>query len=195
MTEREKMENQMLYDANYDKELENLRLECKALCQEYNSLPIKNLDVRKNFIKKILGKTKKSVHIEPNFWCDYGSRIEVGENFYANHGLVILDAGKVSFGDNVFIGPNCGFHTSGHPIDFERRNKGLEYAYPIKVGNNVWFGAGVQVMPGVTIGDNVVIGGGSVVVKDIPSNCVAVGNPCRVIRHITEEDKTTNWNR
>lgn len=195
MTEREKMENQMLYDANYDKELENLRLECKALCQEYNSLPIKNLDERKNFIKKILGKTKKSVHIEPNFWCDYGSRIEVGENFYANHGLVILDAGKVSFGDNVFIGPNCGFHTSGHPIDFERRNKGLEYAYPIKVGNNVWFGAGVQVMPGVTIGDNVVIGGGSVVVKDIPSNCVAVGNPCRVIRHITEEDKTTNWNR
>ena len=108
---------------------------------------------------------------------------------------MILDAGKVSFGDNVFIGPNCGFHTSGHPIDFERRNKGLEYAYPIKVGNNVWFGAGVQVMPGVTIGDNVVIGGGSVVVKDIPSNCVAVGNPCRVIRHITEEDKTTNWNR
>lgn len=195
MTEREKMENQMLHDANYDKELENLRLECKALCQEYNSLPIKNLDVRKNFIKKILGKTKKSVHIEPNFWCDYGSRIEVGENFYANHGLVILDAGKVSFGDNVFVGPNCGFHTSGHPIDFERRNKGLEYAYPIKVGNNVWFGAGVQVMPGVTIGDNVVIGGGSVVVKDIPSNCVAVGNPCRVIRHITEEDKTTNWNR
>ena len=195
MTEREKMENQMLHDANYDKELENLRLECKSLCQEYNSLPIKNLDVRKNFIKKILGKTKKSVHIEPNFWCDYGSRIEVGENFYANHGLVILDAGKVSFGDNVFVGPNCGFHTSGHPIDFERRNKGLEYAYPIKVGNNVWFGAGVQVMPGVTIGDNVVIGGGSVVVKDIPSNCVAVGNPCRVIRHITEEDKTTNWNR
>lgn len=195
MTEREKMENQMLHDANYDKELENLRLECKALCQEYNSLPIKNLDVRKNFIKKILGKTKKSVHIEPNFWCDYGSRIEVGENFYANHGLVILDAGKVSFGDNVFVGPNCGFHTSGHPIDFERRNKGLEYAYPIKVGNNVWFGAGVQVMPGVTIGDNVVIGGGSVVVKDIPSNCVAVGNPCRVIRHITEEDKTINWNR
>ena len=195
MTEREKMENQMLHDANNDKELENLRLECKALCQEYNSLPIKNLDVRKNFIKKILGKTKKSVHIEPNFWCDYGSRIEVGENFYANHGLVILDAGKVSFGDNVFVGPNCGFHTSGHPIDFERRNKGLEYAYPIKVGNNVWFGAGVQVMPGVTIGDNVVIGGGSVVVKDIPSNCVAVGNPCRVIRHITEEDKTTNWNR
>lgn len=98
-------------------------------------------------------------------------------------------------GDNIFIGPNCGFHTSGHPIDFERRNKGLEYAYPIIVGNNVWFGAGVQVMPGVTIGDNVVIGSGSIVVKDIPSNSVAVGNPCKVIREITDEDKNKCWDR
>lgn len=195
MTEREKMERQMLYDANYDKELELLRLECKALCQEYNKLPIKELDRRRDFIKKILGKTGKFVHIEPDFWCDYGSRIEVGENFYANHGLVILDAGKVVFGDNVFIGPNCGFHTSGHPIDFERRNSGLEYAYTITVGKNVWFGAGVQVMPGVSIGDNVVIGSGSIVVKDIPSDCVAVGNPCKVIRNITENDKIKDWNR
>lgn len=188
MTEKEKMEKQMLYDANYDTELELERLECKTLCQEYNNLPIKDLSGRRNFMKRILGKTGESVHIEPIFWCDYGTRIEVGENFYANHGLVILDAGKVTFGDNVFIGPNCGFHTSGHPIDFERRNKGLEYAYPITVGNNVWFGAGVQVMPGVTIGDNVVIGSGSIVVKDIPSNSVAVGNPCRVIREITDEE-------
>lgn len=119
----------------------------------------------------------------------------MGENFYANHGLVILDAGRVTFGDNVFIAPCCGFHTSGHPIDFDRRNKGLEYAYPIKVGSNVWFGAGVQVMPGVTIGDNVVIGGGSVVVKDIPSNSVAVGNPCKVIRSITDEDKKKCWDK
>lgn len=107
----------------------------------------------------------------------------------------MLDAGGVSFGDNVFVAPNCGFHTSGHPIDFERRNQGLEYAYPIKVGDNVWFGAGVQVMPGVTIGSNVVIGAGSVVVKDIPSDSVAVGNPCKVIRPITEEDKKKCWDR
>lgn len=195
MTEKEKMLAQKLYDANYDTQLEQERLECKALCQEYNNLPIKDIEGRHIFIKKILGKTGEQVHIEPVFWCDYGYNIQVGENFYANHGLVILDAGGVSFGDNVFIAPNCGFHTSGHPVDYERRNLGLEYAYPIKVGNNVWIGAGVQVMPGVTIGDNVVIGGGSVVVKDIPSDSVAVGNPCKVIRKITEEDKHRSWDR
>ena len=154
MTEKEKMQSQKLYDANYDSELERERIECKALCQEYNHLPIKETEKRSRLIKKILGKTGEKIHIEPDFWCDYGYCISAGENFYANHGLVVLDAGGVSFGDNVFVAPNCGFHTSGHPIDFERRNRGLEYAYPIKVGNNVWFGAGVQVMPGVTIGSN-----------------------------------------
>lgn len=152
MTEKEKMQSQKLYDANYDSELERERIECKALCQEYNHLPIKETEKRSRLIKKILGKTGEKIHIEPDFWCDYGYCISAGENFYANHGLVVLDAGGVAFGDNVFVAPNCGFHTSGHPIDFERRNRGLEYAYPIKVGNNVWFGAGVQVMPGVTIG-------------------------------------------
>lgn len=195
MTEKEKMKAQKMYDANYDPELEKERLECKTLCQEYNHLPIKNFEEREKFIKKIFGKTGQHIQVEPDFWCDYGYRISVGEYFYANHGLVILDAGGVSFGDHVFIGPGCGFHTSGHPIDFERRNQGLEYAYPIKVGDHVWFGAGVQVMPGVTIGSNVVIGGGSVVVKDIPSGCVAVGNPCRVLRQITEEDKKKCWDR
>ena len=125
MSEKEKMMHQKLYDANYDKDLELERLECKSLCQEYNNLPIKDVERRRNLIKKIFWKTGESIHIEPNFWCDYGYRIEVGENFYANHGLVILDAGRVIMGDNIFIGPNCGFHTSGHPIDFERRNKGL----------------------------------------------------------------------
>lgn len=195
MTEKEKMESQKLYDANYDLELEQKRVDCKVLCQEYNNLPIRNLEERRELIKRILGKTGENIHIEPDFWCDYGTYISVGENFYANHGLVILDAGGVTFGENVFIAPSCGFHTSGHPIDFERRNQGLEYAYPIRVGDNVWFGAGVQVMPGVTIGSNVVIGGGSVVVKDIPSNSVAVGNPCKVIRPITEEDHKKCWDR
>lgn len=195
MTEKEKMKAQKLYDANYDPALEKERLECKALCQEYNHLPVKDIERRRDFIKKIFGKTGKAIYVEPDFWCDYGYQISAGENFYANHGLVILDAGGVTFGDNVFIGPGCGFHTSGHPVDFERRDQGLEYAYPITVGDHVWFGAGVQVMPGVTIGSNVVIGGGSVVVKDIPSDSVAVGNPCRVLRRITEEDKKKCWDR
>ena len=113
----------------------------------------------------------------------------MGANFYANHGLVILDGGGVTFGDNVFIGPSCGFHTAGHPIDAPRRNAGLEYARPITVGSDVWFGAGVQVTPGVTIGSNVVIGAGSVVTRDIPSDCVAAGSPCRPLRPIPESSR------
>lgn len=195
MTEKEKMLAHKIYDANYDKELMEDRQKVKELCYDYNQLRPSDESGRQALLKKILGKTGKNFLIEPSFWCDYGYNIEIGENFYSNHNLVILDAGKVTFGDNVFIAPNCGFHTSGHPIDCERRNRGLEYAYPITVGDNVWIGAGVQVMPGVAIGSNVVIGGGSVVVRDIPGNSVAVGNPCKVIRSITEEDKKTCWDR
>lgn len=125
----------------------------------------------------------------PSFWCDYGFNIKVGKNFYSNHNLVILDCAEVRFGDNVFIGPNCGFYTAIHPIDAGQRKMEIEWAKPIKVGNDVWFGGSVTVLPGVTIGDNVVIGAGSVVVKDIPSGVVAVGNPCKPIRKITEADK------
>ena len=140
-------------------------------------------------IKKLFSRTGKNFLIEPNFYCDYGYNIEIGENFYSNHNLIILDPAKVIFGENVFIGPNCGFYTPEHPIQAGERNKGLEFAKPIKVGNNVWFGGGVTVLGGVTIGDNSVIGAGSIVTKDIPSNVVAVGNPCKVMREIGEKDK------
>ena len=128
--------------------------------------------------------TPKVRFSEAKLLLDYGFNIEIGENFYSNHNLVILDANKVKFGDNVFIGPNCGFYTSGHPLDYQTRNKPLEYAKPITIGNNVWIGGNVCVMPGVTIGSNTVIGAGSVVTKDIPDNVVAVGNPCKVIRNM-----------
>lgn len=195
MTEKEKMCAQMLYDANYDQILLEERVKAKDLCHQYNQLRPSDRSGQREVLKKLLGKTGENFILTAPFWCDYGYNIELGENFYANHNLVILDGAKVTFGDNVFIGPDCGFHTAGHPIDFERRNRGLEYAYSITVGDNVWIGAGVQVMPGVSIGSNVVIGGGSVVVKDIPSNCVAVGNPCHVLRPITEADKKNSWDR
>lgn len=196
MTEKEKMLRQLIYDANNDKDLIEERRVVKELCYDFNNLRPSDTDGQQKTMRQLLGKTEgNSFCIVAPFWCDYGYNIEIGENFFANHNTVILDGAKVKFGDNVFIAPNCGFYTAGHPIDFERRNQGLEYAYPITVGDNVWIGAGVQVMPGVTIGSNVVIGGGSVVVKDIPSNVVAVGNPCRVVRPITDDDKLKSWDR
>ena len=186
LTEKEKMLAGELYDAFLDKSLAEDRIRAKCLCHKFNVLSPDKLDERKAILKELLGKTKKSFYIEQNFWCDYGYNIEVGENFYANHDCVMLDPAKITFGDNVFIAPQCGFYTAGHPLDVEARNSGLEYAYPITVGNNVWFGGHVSVMPGVTIGDNVVIGAGSVVTKDIPSNVVAVGNPCKVLKKLEE---------
>ena len=139
-------------------------------------------------IDRIIGSHGEHFTFVQPFWCDYGKNIHVGENFYCNHGLVVLDGAPVTLGHDVYIAPNCVFSTAGHPVDTERRNQGLEYALPITVGDNVWIGMGVLVCPGVTIGSNVVIGAGSVVVKDIPSGVVAVGNPCRVLREITEAD-------
>ena len=189
MTEKEKMLSQKLYDANNDQDLINERIKAKDLCFDFNNLRHSNTIEQQKILKTLIGEIKGNCLIMQPFWCDYGYNITFGDNFFANHNLVILDCAKVTFGNNVFIGPNCGFYTAGHPIDFEQRNRGLEYAYPIKVGSNVWFGGGVQVMPGVSIGSNVVIGGGSIVTKDIPSNVIAVGNPCKVIREITDKYK------
>ena len=189
------MLRRMLYDANYDEELLAERMRAKDLCYTFNQLRPSEAAEQERILRSLLGKAGASFSILPPFWCDYGYNIEIGDHFFANHNCVILDANKVVFGDNVFIAPNCGFYTAGHPIDAGLRNQGLEYAYPITIGNNVWIGAQCVILPGVTIGDNSVIAAGSVVNRDIPSGVLAAGNPCKVIREIDQktEARRTNY--
>ena len=177
-----------LYDANFDERVLRALDECKDLCYDYNQVRPTDRTGLHARLAQIVGSIGDRAHVTPPFWCDYGKNVHLGEGFFANHGLVILDGAPVTFGRNVFVAPNCVFSTAGHPIDAERRNQGLEYALPITVGDDVWFGMGVMVCPGVTIGSNVVIGAGSVVTRDVPSGVVAAGNPCRVLREIGPED-------
>lgn len=170
-----------LYNA-MDERLVKDRMRAKRLCYEYNKIVPEDVKKREEIIKTLLGKIGEGFYVEQPFYCDYGYNIEIGKSFYSNHNLVILDCAKVTIGDNVFIAPNCGIYTAAHPLDAETRNKGLEYAKPIKIGDNVWIGGNVVILPGVSIGDNTVVGAGSVVTKDIPANVIAVGNPCRVLR-------------
>lgn len=186
MNEKEKMLNGLWHSPSEDKTLFEERTRCKKLCHEHNLLSPEKVNERQKILKEILGSTKENFLIEQPFICDYGYNIEIGKNFYANHNLLILDCAKVTFGNNVFIGPNCSFYTPIHPLDAKTRNRGIEIAKPIKVGNNVWFGGNVTVLPNVTIGDNCVIGAGSVVTKDIPANSLAVGNPAKVIKEIEQ---------
>ncbi|MBR5101500.1 MAG: sugar O-acetyltransferase [Muribaculaceae bacterium] len=157
---------------------------CHDTCHNYNLLPPSHLEQRKAIMRQLLGKTGERFKIISPFMCDYGFNIEIGEDFFANANLIILDEAKVTFGDHVFIAPNCAFYTATHPIDVKLRNEGLGQSLPIKVGNNVWIGGNVCVLPGVTIGDNTVIAAGSVVNRDIPEGVLAAGNPCRVIRKL-----------
>ena len=183
MTELEKMTSEELYYAG-DEELYLKRLRCKDMCAEYNSLKPSEEDRRIELIDKIVGKAGKDAWIEQTFWCDYGFNIELGDYFYSNHNLLILDCAKVVFGNGCIIGPNCSFYTVGHPLDPEQRKKGLEFAKPIYVGDNVWIGGNVIVMPGVSIGSNSVIGAGSIVTKDIPEGVLALGSPCKAVKKI-----------
>ena len=186
MTEAEKALAGEIYDANFDPGLMALRQRAKQALKAYNDTDPADLASRDQQLRALLGRAGQRLLIEQPFRCDYGFNIEVGDDFYANFNLTILDANKVVIGDNVFIAPNVGLHTSGHPLDVRRRNAGLEYALPITIGHNVWIGAGVNVMPGVRIGENSVIGAGSVVTRDVPPNVVAAGVPCRVMRSIAE---------
>ena len=179
-SEKEKLSAGELYTV--DEQLLAELSACKQKCEKYNRTPRSKTKKRQKIMRSLLGKCGKNFHFESNVWFDYGYNTEIGENFYANHDCVFLDTNKLIFGDNVFVAPQCGFYTAGHPLEADLRIRQLEFAKPIVVGDNVWFGGGVRVLPGVTIGSNVVVGAGSVVTRDIPPNSVAVGDPARVVK-------------
>ncbi|WP_413495158.1 sugar O-acetyltransferase [Shewanella baltica] len=180
-TEKQKMLAGQPYKA-WDDELLAERMRAKSVCHQFNLAEPTQLDARMDHLRGLLD-IQHCGHIEPNFFCDYGYNIHIGKQFYANHNLTILDVCSVSIGDNVMFGPHVMISTATHPIDPIARQT-TEYGAPIQIGNNVWLGGNVCVLPGVTIGDNCVIGAGSVVNKSIPANCVAAGNPCKVIKPI-----------
>ena len=181
MGERDKMINGEIYEP-FCQELEQDRFRAKELCREYNLLHSDEKDKKQEILKKLLGNAGDSSIIEPNFFCDYGYNIEFDGFVYVNHNSVFLDCAKIKIGADTFIGPNCGLYTAVHPTNAKDRVAGKEWARPISIGNGVWLGGNVVVLPGVTIGDRAVIGAGSVVTKDIPPDMVAVGNPCKVIK-------------
>jgi len=187
-SEKNKMLSQKPYLAS-DPELTEERIKAQKTCFEVNSLSPELVEERNEKLRKLLGSTKANFYVEPPFHCDYGYNISLGENFYSNYNCIILDCAEVKIGDNVMLAPNVSIFTAGHPIDAEKRNSGLEYAIPVTIGNNVWIGGNTVINPGITIGDNTVIGSGSVLTKDIPANVIAAGNPCKVIRKITAEDR------
>ena len=161
----------------------------RRITQELNTIDRSDFAGIAKIVKKLLGKSGKGAFINPPFYCDYGFHIEVGDNFFANYNCTILDVAKVKFGNNCLLAPNVAIYTAGHPVHPQARNSGYEYGKEIIVGDNVWIGGNSVICPGVHIGSNVVIGAGSVVTKDIPDWSIAAGNPCKVIRPITEDDK------
>lgn len=193
MSNLEKQREHMLTGKMYNditEELIKAREKTVLMTNDYNSSFGKPASDREEILKKLLKSIGKGVHFEPNFRCEFGFNISIGNNFYANFDCIMLDGGEIEIGDNVLFGPRVGIYTSNHAIDASERVLGGCYARGVKIGNNVWVGAGVTINQGVSIGDNTVIGSGSVVTKDIPANVIAAGVPCKVIRAITDEDKT-----
>lgn len=186
MTEKEKMISGENYNA-LDSELRELRSKAKKLTYEYNNTSPDEGEKRIEILKKLLGSCTDTTFIEPNFKCDYGFNIHVSGLLVMNYNCVLLDVCKISIGNNVFVGPNTCITTASHPIIPEERLK-ASFGKPVTIGDDVWIGANCTILPGVTIGDGSVIGAGSVVTKDIPERVVAVGNPCRVLRPISEKD-------
>lgn len=178
------------YNANFDAELIRERRIVKDYCLEYNNTPMKDLGTRRDILREILQNVQvEQVDILSPFMVDYGYNVFMGAGCFLNHNVYLMDCAKITFGRKCFVGPSCGFYTALHPMEFEKRNQGYEIAKQITVGDNVWFGGNVIVLPGVKIGNGAVIGAGAVVTKDIPANVLAVGNPCKVIREIQGNGK------
>ncbi|MCD8036366.1 MAG: sugar O-acetyltransferase [Clostridiales bacterium] len=187
MNEKELMLSGHLYIAS-DKTLAEERARARRLTHLYNNTSVDEAEYRNEILDKLLGSHGKNILIEPDFHCDYGYNIHVGDNFFANFGCIILDVCEVTIGNNVLFAPGVSIYAAAHPTVAEIRNMELECGGPVTIGNNVWIGGNTVINPNVTIGDNAVIGSGSVVTKDIPPNVIAAGNPCRIIREINESD-------
>ena len=191
MTSKEMQQQGYLYPL--DDELLAAHNRAKSITRQINATLETQREERKRLAKALFAEAGEGAYIEPPFYCDYGYNTRVGKNFYCNYDCVFLDCGGITIGDNVMLGPKVALYAVGHPIDPVVRSTGFDYPEPITIGSNVWIGGSTVVCPGVTIGENTVIGAGSVVTKDIPAGVVAAGNPCRVIRPITQED-TDFWN-
>ena len=173
---------------NSDPEIAAVKSRARTLCNQFNQTSESEPEERLRILKELFGSCGEDIFIKPPFYCDYGFNLHVGKNFFANFACVMLDAAPSTIGDNCLIGPECGFYTVNHPMDAKTRVANYVYGEPITIGNNVWFGGHCVVLSGVTIGDNAVIGAGSVVTKDIPAGAVAAGNPARVLRYLSPED-------
>lgn len=194
MTEKERMLAGELYIPANSKELVQKMRHAKELLQDFNHTGSDEGKKRKEILETLLGSIGKGSYIEPPFRCDYGENTYIGENFYANYDCIILDVCKVTIGNRVLFGPRVSLFAAAHPIDAGVRGRLLEFGNSITIGDDVWIGGNTVVNPGVTIGSGTIIGSGSVVTKDIPSGVIAAGNPCRVLREITEEDRQF-WER
>ena len=187
-TEWEKMQDCEIYN-DFDQDLFNRRVEAKKLFRIYNRTEDDETDKRSDIMRRLFKAVGKNVWIEPDFRCEFGKNISIGNDVYINFGCVILDCGQVKIGNQVLIGPNVGIYDANHALDAEERMDGALLPGKVTIGNRVWIGGGTIILPNVTIGDDTVIGAGSIVTHDIPSDVVAVGNPCNVLRKITDMDK------
>lgn len=185
---RERMKDGRLYFCT-DEEIANEQLKCLDLLYDYNQTRPTEQAKRRELLKVLLAEVGENCYIEPPLHANWGRNTHLGSNVYANFNLTLVDDTDVYIGDSVMIGPNVTIATAGHPIDPELRRKVAQFNIPVRIGNNVWIGAGAVILPGVTIGDDSVIGAGSIVTKDIPAGVVAVGNPCRVLRPISDRDR------